>query len=137
MPKRLSRLSLIELRCFIRLLDENASPKFVFYLLQECYFQLSLGTRWFDIGTTELDLKVLLNVCQHRQTLQEVQDILAKNHLVPLSEEDGYKLSALYDELKRYPAEYRGLPIAMSTLYIMIELAVCGYEHSSEIEAVA
>lgn len=127
----------MELQIFVQHLDENAHPAYVWAIQQECYHQVRLGTRWCDIGILELDLMVLLHVCQHRHMVREVQQVLAKNQFTPLNYNDAERLSALYNEFQRYPAEFRGLPISMECLHIMIELAACGYEHSSDIEAVA
>jgi len=123
----------MELRVLISLINENSHPAFVFMVLQECYQRVRLDTHWRELGTSELDLLVTLNVCQHREVVREARTILAKNQISPLNREDAQRLSALYGELAKYPPGYRGLEIAMETLDYIIYFATYGYKKGLEL----
>ena len=123
------QLSLTELRQNVEMLQADSHPATVFFVMKECLGQIQLGTEWSEIGTSELDLKVLYYVCQRNHSILEIGLILAKNQYSPLNFRDAKKLSRLLERLNACQVNWQKMSITKTALCEIIELAACGYKH--------
>lgn len=132
MPLHTKYLSLPELRFYVSRLNEKSHPSFVWRLLVQCRYQVEIGTSWYQIETSEVDMLTLLHVCHRRQMIRELKAILAKNSQRPLDFNDAELLSYLLDDLSRYNVDWNELPVSPNGLREIIELAACGYQHTHQ-----
>jgi len=129
MPLEFQLLSLIELRQYVRQLNENSHPGFVFRIWLQCLYQINAGLSWGQIGISESDMLLLRRICHHNQVIYELRAILAKNEYTPLNFDDAEKLRYILEEIERCQIDWHTLPVSKNVLMEIIELATCGYEH--------
>lgn len=122
-------LSTPEIRYLVSIVNERVHPDFIFFLLHQCRKQARAGVSWSQLGTSELDLKLLEVLCNQHQVIREIQKILAQNAQRPLNLVDADRLEMLMETADYYYLDWRRVPFTRATLWTIIDLTRTGYRH--------